>query len=483
MTFAPILNLLGFETDGKRLAKASVRIGITVYPHDNDPVFTERKSRARRFNWIKGDTEGSVVGFNWSKRLGASAGTWSATIKLARDTDIDPAARGDILDGDWVDIEVNRNGYIFQICRGVVDSVRLHKSGSIGATIRTLTLTGRDHGAPFDGLTAWQNIYVRTLTEVSVGLYTDRVGGAPGDSPGGMFRRLIEATFARGTEKNRSAWHFPPSIAKTSESSFIDELSIITGDTRGFFMNQDQLWTGPGQTLHQTLQNWCNPLLNEIIYDFNPVAPVGKEMEARIREKPFVSTVNGRNSPWFNLDTLTIPDWMFTEDDLVRAGHERFNIFEVMADLGYMKGQEQTGMTPPIYAMESVKRHGLKPYTENTKYIAAGGDGSWELERKDWQRLLVDWYGPNPYLLSGTASIGAMIPEVQLGKRLRVDTGETARDLTAYVEAVEHSFRWAGPSGPPDTATNVTVTRGWHGSDDDYLRMVQAVSAQYQDNF
>ncbi|MCK5800721.1 MAG: hypothetical protein KAI47_26220, partial [Deltaproteobacteria bacterium] len=60
--------------------------------------------------------------------------------------DLDPSM-GDIIDGDWVDVSVLRNGVRFTICRGIVDSVRESKTSVTGATVKTVTVNGRDHGA------------------------------------------------------------------------------------------------------------------------------------------------------------------------------------------------------------------------------------------------------------------------------------------------------------------------------------------------
>jgi len=498
----PQLQLEGFQSDRqKRLAKASHRAGITIYPHDNDPVFTQRKSRARYLNWDPRVTEGTVVQLSWSKRLGAPSGSWSAAVKLGRSASIEPMA-GDVMDGDWADIVINRNGIPFPLCRGVVDSVRLKTGSAGGATTRMLVLTGRDHGAMFEAIVAWNNIYVQTVGELCFGLNAKRIPGEPGDTPDGMFEKLISATFARGevegswlldrsdpNSANRSAWNLPPALqTSTGKQIFLEALKIGRSGTRGYFANEQQLWTGAGQSLHQTLTNWCNPLLNEWRYDVGTLRKIGgaysMAMEANIREKPFVNTADAEFSPFFrDLPTWRIPSWLISDTDLGRSGYERFNIYQLMADMHYYRGQEQLAMTPAIYSREAIRRHGIRPYNETTKYLMAVEGGGLEDERRAWQQLIVDWYAPNPYLLSGTVTIDAMVPEIQIGSRFILDTGDPTTTLQFYVEGVDHGFRWAPSSGGPSSSTTLMLTRGFRGSDKDYLKMVQAISKQYVDKF
>ena len=477
------LDLLGFSSSpGSRLAKASYRAGLTIYPHDNNPAFPSRSTSARYLDWEPTRTEGTVVSLSWSKRLGKPAAQWSAVVKLGPKATINPLA-GDILDGDWVDLEINRNGVLFGLGRGIVDSVRLKKSSSGGATSRTLTITGRDHGALFEFPISWNNIFVKTISELGLGLHYRRIPGAPTGTPGEMFERLILATFAKGSSANQSEWTFPPDLKTTSgKRTFVEDLQInVEGELRGRFAGETQLWTGSGQTLQQTLTGWCNPLLNEWFYDFDDA--VGR-MQATIRERPYVNLFDNLESPYFGLAQHVIPDWMVTEDDLGRGGAERFNIFQIMADMHYYKGQEQAAITATRYSKEEIERYGIRPYAQSTKYITFNKGGGWEKERAIWQALVADWFSVNPYLLSGTMTIGAMLPEVKIGSRITIDTGDPKTSLTAYVEGVDHSFKWApSAGGGPDTTTSLTLTRGFIGTDADHLKLVKDVSGKYQDKF
>ncbi|MCU0913033.1 MAG: hypothetical protein MUC88_00545 [Planctomycetes bacterium] len=457
-----------------------------MYPHSNDPVFTKRKSSSPRYlTWERDTSEGTVTQFTWSKRLGQPSGTWSAVVKLGKLSTLD-AIGGDLVDGDWVDLFVLRNNLLMPLGRGVLDTVREGRSSAGGATVRTISLSGRDHGALFETMIAWNQMNVQSLREYTVGINTNAVKHNIGGRPDEMFKILTEATFHQGSSTTRSAWSLPPALKSlTGSSRFSEMLKINTkGPLRGALFNMN-LWTQPGQSLHQLLGQWCNPLLNEWRYDAEPAGGRSKvDIYAEIRERPYVNTIAGRSSPWFDLPTLYVPTWLVTERDLGRAGHERFTIFDLSADFTFGTNAESTALAPPIWSKPDITNFGVKPYSESTIYIAQGAPGEWISDRKDWQRMLADWFGPNPYFLSGSVTFGCMLPELRIGTRLILDTGDPETSLQAYVEGVDHTFQWSsdGSSGPR-TSTVATVTRGWKGDDASLLDMVERVSGRYQESW
>jgi hypothetical protein len=508
-TNVPRLKLDGMASkDGTKVAQQFVRAGVTIYPHTGDAVFGSRKTKARKFNWKKDETEGTVLSCNTVKTLGAPSGTWQATIKLRPDSDLDIKG-GDIMDGDWADITYMRNGIVFPVMRGVVEGVRERKVSAGGATVRVFTVTGKDHGRPFETPISWQSIWVQTLGELIRGIMTDKVKGVIGGSPDEMFKVLIEAAFERGElsavgrtgpqlpqeNTNRSSWQLPPALAKiasltsSTKPYFIEALDIDTDDTRGAYYNEVQLWTQAGQTLHQTLQQWCNPILNELWYDLRESTgtlggmPKSPEMVAYIRERPFVNTINGLQSDWYSLDTITLPNWVIQDYDIGRDGSQRFTLFEVLADFGFGNPQEAAALAAPIWSRDAIQTHGIRPWQQNVRYVAKDGtaQGEWVNERKIWQRLLADWYGCNPYLGNGSLGAGILVPEAKVGMRVKYDTGAEKTSEHYYLEGVEnkYTFTRAGHSGK----TGLTVTRGWPGSDKDYLDMVTKAGKNYTEVF
>jgi hypothetical protein len=479
------------SSDGQKIARQHVRGSLTVYPQPGNSVFITRDTKARRFTWDKDQTEGSILNLNTVKTMGAPSGHWVATVKVAHDSDLDIKG-GDIMDGDWVDIAYLRNGVEFEVMRGVVDSARERKYSAGGATVKVFQLTGRDCGAPFETPVAWQSFWVQTLGELFRGLMTDRVKGAIGGSPDEMFEILLEAAFQQGGTKNRSSWRLPPALAKIAKISeepyFYKALENEIDPCRGAYYNEIQAWTQAGQTLHQTLQQWINPLLNEVWYDLRRglkkiEGRTEAEMVAYLRERPFPNTTDGMESPWFRLDSLTIPDWVINEYDVGRGGDQRYNLIELVADFGFISPQESAAFAAPIWNYWDIQTHGLKPWQQNVRYVAKDNfsQGQWLAERKVWNKLVTDWYAPNPYVLDGTLGAGILLPEARIGTKLFYDTDNKKTKEQYYLEGVEnkYTFTRAGHSGK----TNLTVTRGFPGDDKEYLKMVERAAAGYEEVF
>lgn len=486
----PQIDLAGLKSEpGKALLRPHIRVGCSIYPHADNPIFTGRSTQERIINWDRTKTEGTITSFNWSKKMGEPAATWSMVVKLGRDASISPSD-GDVMDGDWIDIQVMRNGVVFPLCRGVIDTVTDSGVSARGARVSTISIVGRDHGGLFMTPIAWNNIFVQSFSELSKGLYTEKMTGGPGGTPAELFKMLVDATFAQGTSPTQSAWMLPPALAsKTNNERFGGELHVVNDSpTRGYYSNEMQLWTQAGQNLHQTLGTWCNPLLNEFWCDLEAVDQTsfsatgeGDKIQAQIRERPFVNTTDGMSSPWFSLLETRIPSWLIDSDQLARSGRERFTMFQITADFNYGNAQEQAALGAPLWSPEDVAKYGVRPYMESTKYINRASIGDWAAEKDDWQRLVADWFAPNPYWLSGTLNLATMLPEIRIGERVRVDTGNVYSDLTAYVEGVEHTFEFTKQR--PRSRTKLTLSRGFRGTDDELLRMVQITSGRFKAGF
>lgn len=477
---APRLTLAGLTGDQSTIARLDQRVGLKVYPHNADPVIS-RKTSLRRLDW-RSDTEGFVVAFQWSKRLGEYPGRWSAIIKLGRHASIDIMA-GDILPGDWVDVVVLRNGLEFPLLRGRVQTVRQADRSERGATVRTITLTGSDHGELFKTIIAWNNIYVQTIRELGYGLFTFKIEGAPGGYPSDLFERIVQATFGAKPGATQSSWTLPPQLQDGDHAkTFLEQLDIRKGATRGLYYNESALWTNPGETLDQALQRWTNPLLNEVLVDLDPFE--GPQMFAEIRERPFINTIDGYDSPWWSLPEWEVPNWLVDAGDLGRSDHERFTIYMVNADMQYFPSIEQTAMAPPLYSTAAIARHGIRPRLESTQFIASGADGRWVKERETWQRLLADWNAMNPYWLSGNKTCKILLPEVRIGDRFRIRAGTPDKDLVGYIEGIDMAYQWSASSTEgPNSRTTVHLTRGWEGDDQSLFKAVVDAAAAYTEVF
>jgi hypothetical protein len=169
--------------------------------------------------------------------------------------------------------------------------------------------------------------------------------------------------------------------------------------------------------------------------------------------------------------------------DTGRDGSERYNLIELIADFGFINPQEAAAFAAPIWNYMDIQTHGLKPWQQNVRYVAKDdlAQGAWLNERKVWQKLVTDWYAPNPYFLGGVLSAGILLPEARIGTRVKYNTGSDKTSERYYLEGVENKYTFTknGHSG----RTNLTVTRGHPGTDKDYLNMVTAAAAGYSEVF
>lgn len=546
------LQFTGLVNKGRKYISPHLRVGCTIYPNplDNEPYVPARKTAARRIDWDAKEAEASIIGFSWTKLLGPPSGQWKLQIKPKFDLSTGEERLNlhdqEIVDGDWIDIAILRNGIRIPLCRGVVDSVRRHTQSVGGATRVIYTLTGRDHGAFFEYPITWNSLWARTLAELASGLFTRRID-IIGGRPDQLFRALINGTFQGGEDAGTPAgqWTLPQSLTdfvKSGEGKLgrlFDILKIITFASekggkhlRGAYYNAPKLWAVGEQQLHETLGQWVNPLLNEFFYDLVPgkaflpkdhglagfmgadsfkvseggAGPLGPENEtfvqvpseyesdtqefgtiaAIIRERPFPNSTDKKDSLWFHLPTWTIPTWLIASSDLGRSGHQRYNVFELLADFGLGGQKEQAAYAIPVWLKDGIKTHGLRAFPKGqTRFTAInkGGQAEWIKERAIWLQLLLDWFAPNPYLLQGSISIKVPLPEIRIGHRVVISTNDPAKSIQAYVEGVDISIQAPTPTAGVRGETTLHVTRGFQGSDDELMAAVMAQATNFEQVF
>jgi hypothetical protein len=561
------LQFSGLNNEGRKFISPHLRVGMTIYPLWTPKPFRfagERSSAARRIDWYPDQTEASILSFQWSKQMGQPSGQWTAVIKaktqgygtllhqVTQSTmNFDDQA---VVDGDWVDIAVLRNGIRIPLCRGVIDSVRKSTISAGGATVVTYTLTGRDHGAFFEYPITWNSIWARTLNETVSGLFTERVKGRVGGRPDELFKALIDGTFQGAVTAGvpSGQWKLPPSLfdrlgqssARLHDILKIVSFSAIKGETglRGAYYNEPQLWTVGEQSLHQTLSQWVNPVLNEWWYDLLPprnfmpphgldgfldVAPVTvvepltdpaliEESQAAfqaslvprtvspgykqtltseneqfgtiaaiIRERPFPTLAQGRNAMWYGLPTWYVPTWLIQNSDLGRGGQERFNLFELLADFGLGSQSEQATVARPMWHREDIEQHGLRSYSQSVRFFAQDGKGigDWLDERNRWLNILRDWFAPNPYLRQGHVTVKTMLPEIRIGQRLILDHDDPKQQEQFYIEGVNLQYQAPSQGAGATGSTTLVLTRGFRGQDQDLISATSEISDVYKDVF
>jgi hypothetical protein len=488
----PALMLDGLMSEAEaKIVRCHSRMRAVIYPHDGDPIFSERSTTAKKIEFDDPHQAGdfSLRMFQWSKVLGQAAGKWTATIKVDPRFSFLQPERGDLLPGDWIEFEFLRNGVTFPLCIGIIDTIEEDKTSIGGATRTVWNLTGRDFAKVLEHPITYSNIFARQLGEIVAGLMTKRVKGKIGGSPAELFRLILEAAFTEG--RTSTIWQVPKSFGDSKGMGpvrMIDVVDIQDGwETAGAYYNEVQLWNKSGQTLAQALDFWCFPLLHQLTYDVadpdrDQYGSTSLPVRAVIRQRPYINTADGIDSPWFDLPTWTIPSWLIKRRSLARSDLERFNIIQLLTDVGWEgSSAEQTITAAPQYAPESIKRYGIRAYTPNTHFIAGGLD-KWATLRGEQQDLLVDWHSPNPYFLSGNVALPIPLVEARIGHRLKIDSGTPGEMLTLFIEGHQLTYQAStSPEEPPRGTSTLMVTRGYKGTDQEGLALVQKCVDMYED--
>lgn len=147
---------------------------------------------------------------------------------------------------------------------------------------------------------------------------------------------------------------------------------------------------------------------------------------------------------------------------------ERFNAFfvapQVIQDLS-MK------LVAPLWDKESIRRHGMRQFRTESKYVATPNSmlGIAEYQRQQ----VMDWNAINPYLFNGSVSLAGLFPNIRIGHRFRIAGEKEEHQETYYVEQVSHSWSLSGGR------TTLGVTRGWIGSEASYIAAVENLAARY----
>lgn len=535
----PPLKFVGWELDRDGFASPHVQVGMEFFPVVGEHPFRKRSNRKplkARLSEKDDPGDASLIALNWSKSMGTPSGTWQVVLR-ARPSLNDAFAEHLVDGGDWVIITVYRNGTPLPLCLGRIDTIKEGKAVAGGGAVpRVWTLTGRDHGSCFEYPISYTTLFARQLRELVNGPMAHQLNFKVGGTPDDLFQTIIKGTFGSGTETGQ--WVLPATLtraiaqkappqrglddldveAPADQTAALDRegrrfgdllkavtilpswdpLSSFSLGLRGKIFQPNALWNQGGQTLHETLTQWCNPLLNEFWYDLLPPAgqvsglPHGmQDLEgggprgrpgAIIRERPFVSTELGTYSPWFHLPTWKIPRWITDNVEMARSDAERKNLFNITLAMGGLNHDEFAAIERPLWDKDDIRRNGLRIFDQSTGFIHGASRSDWMEGRRSWIRLLADWWAPSPYLRSGTLSSRAMLPEVRVGNRVILTSGNPQTDEQAYVQAVNLSY-----SAPPSanagrrSITTLTLTRGFVGTDQQLLNATKALSARFKE--
>lgn len=167
--------------------------------------------------------------------------------------------------------------------------------------------------------------------------------------------------------------------------------------------------------------------------------------------------------PQKHLDVVKIFTSDMTDSDVARSDADIFNLFELYSEAPNIEMWKfELAEILPILTPVSIRRHGMRLRTANTKFANYSRDqlchsGGSAIDNSTtrrnlvrWALLMDHWYQHNIEYLSGTINLRGM-PEIRVGYRLDwVDRHESY-----YVESVNHQWSFPGVM-----RTTVQVSRG-----------------------
>lgn len=486
-------------------------VEVIIYQHGTDPVVLAADGiLGFEMNGQKpGDPAPSIVSVQTQKQMGAASGSFSINVKPSQAA---IALFDKLVDDDWVDIVFYKHGDGYHVMRGMLDEVKRSRSVSgNGATSEMFMLSGRDFGKVWENTPVWFSPFANDfITQAVSNRIFDGVPsiyGSPGRTPITFLRDFMEAL----TDNDGVNWTPPLGIPGLSSLTFTGNVAF--NDTNGesqYFQNipmrnqYNPNGMNPDGMLWQLAYEYSDPMFTELYTDLlpdgdplsprltlgDPLSTLDTKMSVVLRDKPFqfqpTSVPPGFVSLWDLLPTHTVNRHEIISDDVAKSGFERYNAFFVAPRiLQEALSSHALYVIAPLIDRDSIKYHGWRrmdiqsnvvPDPENPE-LYGGPDVN---NLCSYQRqLLRDWYCMNPYLLSGTFVLGHGRPDIKIGNKMSIPGGvlnptDVEADETYYVESVTNS--WQAGMG---IRTSVGVTRGWVGTDAEYLTTLSKVADRY----
>lgn len=491
-------------------------VELTIYAHGDDPVFnvngvrgaikflgpaTDHHDRAQ--NEFVEASASAISKVVWTKALGGASGRFSIDIKTHRPEIFEQGLHDD----DWLDLVFTQHGRKYHVCTGIIDTIRESNHIDNGATDRTFTITGRDHGKIFEETPVFFNRFIG-----------ENVGGGAtlrafvNSSQGAQSFGAVDTTtnaflfeFLRQLGAGSNArWELPPGMpGLTINSSTGQPIAgrvffndVVRFQASGFTNFPSRTAYRPwfqnpegfvGYKLWHLAQEWSDPAFCELYTDLvrsdtglppgpgEELRPENSLMGVILRDKPFptgAGLVPITQSPWFSIPMHLVTQQELTTNDVGRGGEERFNAFFVRCAAMAEFSSQNVDITKPLWFPDDVAKRGIRRMDITSNYVSSTADnlGLVDVQR----RFLRDWYGLNAYYRNGSLPLGHLRPDIRIASRVRVPGADPLLDQTFYVEGLTHN--WSLGKG----RTYLTVTRGWKGSDQSLIRAVNALAARYE---
>lgn len=440
---------------------------------------------------------GRLVSVQTSKAFGGASGSFSITLKKPQERSGSWAKLFPDPEGTWVRIEWIINGQVQPIMWGMVDSINESVArAEQGARSETYTITGRDFGKAFEDTKTIVNLFAVANLDMFQGLLSAYNLNPPVGSPDVVVKQILELWLGNNG-LGAQQYRFPATLKDVAYAENLYEvlnLETIQFMNRGHGETLDMTVLNPdqqsGQALWDVLQQYCNGLINEMWVDLAPriarteagtYKEYGYAPAFYLRERRFRTFED--TSLWDNTRVTELQRADVRQRNLAKGGaSNRYNYWVLHG--GVLGDQYRTqalthslGVEPfkpgaiPIINLESMQRHGIRPYVATTNFLPFFTEGkenqSFLTLAANWMKRIHDWYVVAPYQLSGTLNTSRLRPLIRIGQRVR----EYREDgpVTYYVEGVDHAWSYPGPG-----TTTLTLTHGQYDDIDEPLREIYA---------
>lgn len=437
-------------------------IGLRFFCHDGRPDI----------DLVNFPGQSPLLSYNDYKRLAGPpfAGSWNVSIA---DT---PALRllcgglplsECLVDDDWVVVEAGDGPDDNMILVGLIDTITEAVQYINGAEVTTYSVVGKDFAKVIDDTTIWFSELSDEANVVGKSML-DAINWTEIQQPSDLCKRFVEAFLTPGHSIPSGTWELPPGLVAyfTARGRALEGYagSILCLDdvqeTRGLAIIRSTL--DVKYSLSSLLQQWCNPLLNELFFSLRVSLFDGLTPMMIMRERPFpVAAEPQPGSAWERLVCVTVPRSAVAENEwhVSRGGQERVNAVALLAQQDPGSAVEQYINDVPRLDVASIRKHGLRLMEQQSLFLSRIATPGAPAE---WSTLLHSWYGINHALWSGEITLLLLDPEIDVGRKLVIGDGEDPGNdpgrWTFYVEAVNRD--WS-----PDNhwSTTVNVTRGYRG--------------------
>lgn len=346
---------------------------------------------------------------------------------------------------DWVEIFMDNgaSGELPVMLACVDDVRRTHVTQANGVTVERIAVSGRDYSKVF--------LNTQIIVDPLVGALIDQAtfnadvivskfsaDGIPFAKPNEVLEALIKRYHT-----NRAQMKLPGSLQdKELRLSFDDTL-------RGKVIPNSHV--NLGGNLWSLLNQFCNPLLNELYLDtLEDGFPV-----LVLREHPF--------SHDKFCDLRAVPYAIVGEspdDEMTKSGSDIRNWFRVHADGQFLQNELTAVANVGVANKESIARSGLHKMEETTlcfglteKEVSADNGVPFKFLQECAEQI-AEWHWQNEELFVGSFG-GRFRPDVRVGRRLDTTNLRSRERNSFYIESVTNNFVFPGPS-----TTRIGVTRG-----------------------